>query len=197
MSICSSLVRSCALAALVVAPPQVSSAASIEPVSQAFQKLVQARSRSETTVTDDKGQVTHSRAEFDTFDRIHTVTDHGEFIVLPEGTWMKTGDNWTKPPVDMSGMIKRFLPGGDEVMRSAKNVSDDGMTTWQGQPVHAYSYDTDTVVMGAHAAGHSKSYINATGQIVGNETDSETRGKKIHSVQTVAYDDSIRVKAPL
>jgi hypothetical protein len=172
-------------------------ATSIEPVAQEFQKLMHARSHSETTVTDEKGQVTRSRTDFDTYDRIHATTDHAEFVVLPEGTWMKTGGGWTKPPVDMSSMVRHFLPVSDEVVRSARNVSDDGMTTWQGQPAHAYTYDIDTMIMGIHATGHSKTYLDATGQIIGSEIDSVAMKKKTHTVQMITYDDSIRVKAPM
>jgi hypothetical protein len=192
-----SLRLAAATAAIVLALAQSAHAASIEPVAQAYQKLTHARSRSETTITDEKGQVTHSRTEFDTYERIHAKTEHAEFIVLPEGTWMKTGGSWNKPPVDVSSMVKHFLPLSEEVVRSAKNVTDDGMTTWQGQPAHAYSYDTDATFMGIHATGHAKSYLNAAGQIVGSEIDSVAMGKKTHNVQTITYDDSIRVKAPM
>ena len=197
MSIRFSRLAAATAALVVLTLAQSAHAASIEPVAQAYQKLMHARSRSETTVTDDKGQVTHSRTEFDTYERIHATTEHAEFIVLPEGTWMKTGGGWTKPPVDMSSMVKRFLPLSEDVVRSAKNVTDDGMATWQGQPAHAYSYDTDATIMGIHATGHAKSHLNASGQIVGSEIDSVAMGKKSHSVQTITYDDSIRVKAPM
>ncbi|MEP6939326.1 MAG: hypothetical protein ABI846_06140 [Rudaea sp.] len=184
-------------AALIAILPALASAASLEPVTQAFHKLGQSRSHSETTITDDKGKVTHTSADFDTLDRIHTKTDHGEFIILPEGSWMKMGGNWSQPPIDMHAMVKAMMPMGEDMIRSAKNATDDGMTTWNGQPAHAYSYDTDTTIMGAHVSGHSKVYLSAAGAVIGSETDSVAMGKKAHSVQNVSYDDAIRVKAPM
>jgi hypothetical protein len=181
-------------AALIL--PGLASADAMGSISGAYQKMLKARSRAETTVTDEKGKVTHSTTEFDTIERIHAKSDHGEFIVLPDGMWMKMGSEWSKPPVDMSGMVKKFLPLGEEVLRSAKNVTDDGATSWQGQPAHAYSYDTDTSVMGMHVTGHTKLYLNTAGQVIGSETDSVAMGHKTHAVQSMVYDDSIRVTAP-
>jgi hypothetical protein len=165
-------------------------------IAASYQKMLKARSRAETTLTDDKGKVTHSTTEFDTLQRIHAKSDHGEFVVLPDGMWMKMGAQWSKPPVDMSGMVKQFVPLGEEVLRSSKNVADDGATTWQGQSAHAYSYDTDMSVMGMHVTGHTKLYLNAAGQVIGSETDSVAMGHKTHAVQSISYDDSIRVNAP-
>jgi hypothetical protein len=180
-----------------LALPVVAKADAMASISGAYQKMLKARSRAETTITDDKGKVTRSTTEFDTIERIHAKSDHGEFIVLPDGMWMKMGAEWSKPPVDMSGMIKKYLPLGEEVLHSAKNVTDDGATTWQGQPAHAFSYDTDTTVMSMHVSGHSKLYLNASGQVIGSETDSTAMGHKTHAVQNISYDDSIRVTAPM
>jgi len=189
--------RLCVSAALLAALPAFAAATSLDPVLQAFHKLGQSRSHTDTTITDEKGKVAQTSADFDTLDRIHTKTDHGEFIILPEGSWMKMGGNWNQPPIDLHAMVKAFMPMGEDVIRSAKNVTDDGATTYNGQPAHAYSYDTDTTVMGAHVTGHSKVYIGATGLVLGSESDSIAMGKKSHVVQNVRYDDAIRVKAPM
>lgn len=181
----------------VTAIPQWAYAdATLDTISAAYKKMVSARCRAETTLTDEKGKVTHSTTEFDTIERIHAKSERGEFIVLPEGMWMKMGGDWSKPPVDMSGMVKKFLPLGEEVLRSSKNVSDDGTTTWQGKPAHAFSYDTDTTVMNIHVTGHSKLYLDPGGDVIGSETDSTAMGHRTHTVQSISYDKSIRVSAP-
>ena len=191
------LLHVCLSAAVLAALPALAGATSLEPVLQAFHKLGQSRVHSETTITDDKGKVIQTSADFDTLDRIHTKTDHGEFIILPEGSWMKMGGNWNQPPIDLRAMVKAFMPLGEDVIRTAKNVSDDGATTFNGQPAHAYSYDTDTTIMGMHITGHSKVYLSAAGLVIGSETDSVARGNKSHSVQNIRYDDTIRVKPPM
>jgi hypothetical protein len=138
-----------------------------------------------------------SHGEYDTVDRIHFRNDKMEMIVVPEGTWMKTGSDWMKPPMDMSGMVKQFVPKSIEDLRAmTKNAADQGATTWNGQSVHAYSYDVDTTVMGIHVTSTNKIYLNASGQIVHAESDGEAMGRKSHTTQDIRYDDSIRVNPP-
>src|SRR5258708_37813012 len=130
------------------------SAASLDPVIAAYHKMDNAHFRSDTTSTDEQGTVTASKVEFETLDRIHLTSPRVEIIMLPGGTWMRTGGNWNKPPIDMSGMIKNYRPLGEEALRSAKNVIDNGMTVFQGQPAHSWTYDVDMAVMGIPAEPH-------------------------------------------
>jgi hypothetical protein len=110
---------------------------------------------------------------------------------------MRTGKEWMKPPIDMSGMVKQFVPKSIDDMRTAtKSASDDGMTTWSGQPVHAYTYSVDTTMMGIHVTSTNRIFVNASGQIVHAESDGEAMGQKSHTTQDIRYDDSIRVAAP-
>jgi hypothetical protein len=122
-----------------------------------------------------------------------------EMIVLPEGTWMRTGKggDWMKPPVDMSGMVKQFVPKSIEDMKAiTKSATDDGMKSWNGQPAHAYSYSVDATMMGIHVTSTNRIFVNASGQIVHVESDGEAMGRKSHTTQDVKYDDSIKVTAP-
>lgn len=172
------------------------SAAPLDPVIAAYQKMSTAHFRSDTTSTDEKGTVNTSKAEFETLDRIHLTSPRVEIIMLPEGTWMRTGGAWNKPPIDMSGMIKSYRPLGEDALRSAKNVTDNGMTTFQGQPAHSWTYDVDMAVMGIHANSHITTYLSPAGEILGSESDGVALGHKTHSVQKVTFDNSIRVTAP-
>ena len=134
-----------------------------------------------------------SHGDYDTVDRIHFKNDKMEMIVLPEGTWMRTGKDWTQPPVDMGGMVKQFIPKSIEDMRAAtKSATDDGMSSWNGQTVHVYSYVVDTTMMGIHVTSTNKIYVNAAGQIVHAQSDGEAMGRKSHTTQDVHYDSSIR-----
>jgi len=187
----------CLLAACVATlAAQAAHADTLGTISAAHQKMALAHARMQTTITAEDGKVMHHSMEMDTIERLHITTDNVEFIALPEGTWIKRGGQWSKPPVDMSGMVKRFMPMAEETLHSAKNVSDDGTTTWNGQPVHAYSMDTDTTVMGMHATAHTKFYLNTAGLIVGSESDGVAMGHKSHTVQNISYDDAVRVHAP-
>jgi hypothetical protein len=167
-----------------------------EDVFKAYQKMMGSRFSVDIT-TVSAGDTMKSHGDYDTVERIHFRNDKMEMIVIPEGTWMRTGKDWTKPPMDMGGMVKQFVPKSIEDMRAAtKSASDDGMSTWSGQPVHAYTYEVDTTMMGIHVTSKNKIFVNAAGQIVHSESDGEAMGRKSHTTQDIRYDDSIRVAAP-
>jgi hypothetical protein len=167
-----------------------------DDVFKAYQKLMASKFAIDmTTISGDDTMKSHG--EYDTVERIHFKNDKMEMIVIPEGTWMRTGKEWMKPPMDMSGMVKQFVPKSVEDMRAAtKSATDEGMTTFQGQPVHAYSYAVDTTMMGIHVTSTNKIYVNAAGQIVHAESDGEAMGRKSRTTQDIHYDDSITVTAP-
>ena len=167
-----------------------------EDVFKAYQKLMGARFAVDIDTVSDSGPM-KSHGDYDTVERIHFKNDKVEMIVIPEGTWMKTGNEWTQSPVDMGGMVKQFIPKSIDDLRAAtKNAADQGMTTWNGQAAHAYSYDVDTTIMGIHVTSTNKIYVNPAGQIVYAESDGQAMGHKSHTTQNVRYADSIRVTAP-
>lgn len=164
----------------------------------AYNKMLESHFAIDIQSTDDKGAQSKALAEYEGLSRIHVKTDRMEVITIPEGTWVRAGEEgWTRPPVDMAGMVRQFVPKtAAELQASTHNIKDEGAATWQGQPAHAYSYDVDTMVMGAHVTSHNKVLINAAGQLVRSESDGEALGRKSHSVQTIRYDDSIKVGPP-
>src|SRR3954468_3585384 len=167
-----------------------------DDVFKAYQKMMASRFAVDITTAGDSGTM-KSHGEYDTVERIHFKSDRMEMIVLPEGTWMKTGKDWMQPPVDMSGMVKQFVPKSIEDLRaSTKNALDQGAKTWNGQSLHAYSYGVDMTVMGIHVTSTNTIYLNAAGQIVHAESDGQAMGKKSHTTQDIRYDDSIRVNPP-
>jgi len=167
-----------------------------EGIFKAYQKMMDSRFSVDMTTMSDGGPM-KSHSDYDTVERIHLKNDKMELIVLPEGTWLRAGSEWTHPPVDMSGMVKQFIPKSIDDMRAAtKDASDEGMTTWNGQPVHAYKYNVDTTVMGIHVTSQNKIYVNAAGQIIHAESNGEAMGKTSQTTQDIHYDDSIRVTAP-
>ena len=167
-----------------------------DDVFKAYQKMMASRFAVDITTAGDSGTM-KSHGEYDTVDRIHFKNDKMEMIVLPEGTWMKTGKDWMQPPMDMSGMVKQFVPKSIEDLRAVtKNAADLGAKTWNGQSLHAYSYDVDTTVMGIHVTSTNTIYLNAAGQIVHAESDGQAMGKKSHTAQDIRYDDGIRVNPP-
>lgn len=164
----------------------------------AYAKMINSRCVAETVSTDAKGRENRSRVEFDTINRIRVNTDQASFIVLPEGTWMRTGGGeWMKPPIDMSAMFKRLVPSTlEEIRAGTRNIRDEGMQTVDGESLRAVSYDVDTQVMGISVSSHNTVFIDTSGRIVRSVSDGEAMGHKTHSVQKIRYDDSIRITAP-
>ncbi|MGB0134477.1 hypothetical protein, partial [Dokdonella sp.] len=139
-----------------------------------------------------------SKVEFDTSQRMSVTTDAISLIILPEGTWMRSGGgDWSKPPIDMSAMVKRLVPSTiEEVRAGTSNVKDLGMQSVDGQELRAISYDVNTKIMGIAVSSQNVAYLDASGHIVRSVSDGEAMGRKSHTVQTIRYDDSIRITAP-
>ena len=164
----------------------------------AYQKMIDARYVADSVSTDAKGRKSNSTLEFDSMNRFRATTDDSAVVVLPEGTWMRSGNgDWMQPPVDMSGMFKRMLPMVMEEVRSGiSNVKDEGMRNIDGQDLRAISYDVNTKVMSISVSSHNTVFLDGSGKIVRSESDSTAMGQKSHTVQTIRYDDSIRISAP-
>lgn len=167
-------------------------------VFNAYNKMLGSHFAVDITSTDDKGVKSKAFAEYEGLSRIHMKTDLMEVITTPEGTWVRAGEEgWTRPPVDMAGMVKQFVPkSAAELQASSSNIKDEGPTTWQGKPAHAYSYDVDLQVMGANVHSHNKVIINAAGQMVRSESDGAALGRTSHTIQDIRYGDDIKVVAP-
>jgi hypothetical protein len=184
--------------AVLLAAPAFALADAQTALFAAYQKMLDSRVATETVSTDESGKQTKAHSEFDTIDRVRVVTDQVSFVILPEGTWMRSGNGaWSQPPFDMSKMFKQLLPRTlEEVRAGTKNIKDEGEKSVNGQNTRALSYDVDTRIMGIAVSSHTTIYIDADGRIVRSESDGVAMGKKTHSVQDIRYDDSIRVKAP-
>jgi hypothetical protein len=169
-----------------------------EALNQAFELMLESRGVIETVARDGSGEPTRSRLEFDTLQRMRMTSDQTSMIVIPEGTWMRSGnDDWMQPPFDMSGMIQRLLPVSREALRSGtSNFRDEGVQSVDGVELRVISYDMATKVMGIAVKSHNTTYIDGSGRIVRTVSDGEAMGRKTHSEQTIRYDDSIRVIAP-
>ena len=72
------------------------------------------------------------------------------------------------------------------------NVKDEGSSAG----LRAISFDQTTKLMGITVSAHNKVFLDSAGKIVRSESESKAMGKTSTSVQTIRYDDSIRVAAP-
>lgn len=164
----------------------------------AYQKMLDSRYAADSVSTDPKGRETHSQVEFDTINRFRATTNDTAIVVLPEGTWMRSGKGeWMQPPIDMSGMFKNLIPSTLDEMRSGtSNIKDEGAQTIDGSSVRVISYDVATRIMGISVASHNTVFIDDSGRVIRSISDGTAMGRKTHTVQNVRYDDSIRISAP-
>lgn len=164
----------------------------------AYNKMLESKFAVDIRSDDGQGHEAKALVEYESLTRFHVKTDRLEFVSMPEGTWVKAEESgWTSTPAEMAGMVKQFVPkSAAELQASSSNLRDEGATTWNGQPAHAYSYDTRLQVMGADVKAHNKVVIDQVGRLVRSESEGESMGQKSHSVQDIRYDDAIRVAPP-
>jgi hypothetical protein len=164
----------------------------------AHEKMLDSRCVAESVTTSADGKKSRSTIEFDTVNRLRIDTEQMSFIVLPEGTWMRSGGGqWSKPPIDMSAMFKRLVPSTiEEIRAGTSNVKDEGMQSVDGRELRAISYDVNTKIMGIAISSRNTVYLDADGRILRTVSDGSAMGHKSHTVQNIRYDDSIRVNPP-
>lgn len=187
-----------ALLACLFTLPALADGDARDALFNAYQKMVSAHYVADTVTIDGKGQKSNSTLEFETMNRFRATTGDTAMVILPEGVWMRSGNGeWMQPPIDMSAMFKGMLPMAmDEVRSGTTNVKDEGMRTIDGQQLRAISYDVNNKVMGISVSSHNTVFLDGSGKIVRSESDSTVMKQTSHTVQTIRYDDSIRVTAP-
>lgn len=184
------------VAGLLLAAPTFARADAKADLLAAQQKMMDSRFITEIVSTS-QGDDTRVEGRFDTIKRIHMITPQAEIIMLPEGTWMKAGDSWMKSPIDMSNMVKSFMPDvASDLANTISNVKDEGMQKVGDLSLRAISYDQEMTVMGQTVKSHNTVYLDGTGRVVRSKSTGTAMGQTTSSVQSIRYDDSIRVTAP-
>jgi hypothetical protein len=184
------------VAGLLLAAPTFARADAKADLLAAQQKMMDSRFVTEIVSTS-QGDDTRVEGRFDTIKRIHMITPQAEIIMLPEGTWMKAGDSWMKSPIDMSNMVKSFMPDvASDLANTISNVKDEGMQKVGDLSLRAISYDQEMTVMGQTVKSHNTVYLDGTGLVVRSKSTGTAMGQTTSSVQSIRYDDSIRVRAP-
>jgi len=183
------------LAGLVLGAPTFAHADAKADLVAAQQKMLDSRYVAEIVSTSG-GEETRVEGRFDTIKRIHMITPQAEVIVVPEGTWLKAGGSWMKSPMDMSATMKRFMPDMSGIEDTISNINDEGMQKVGDLSLRAISYDQEVTVMGQTVKSHSRVFLDGTGRVVRSESTGSAMGQSTSSVQTIRYDDSLRVNPP-
>ena len=162
-----------------------------------YEKMMNGSFISDMVVTN-KGKESRIEARYESMRRVHMKTPDIEFIMIPEGTWMKmNGQGWMKPPFDISGMVQSTLPKTIEDARAGiSNIKDLGNQTIDGKTLRAISFDQNLTVMGKSVSSSPTVFLDGSGRIVRTESTEGSGKKQSVSYQTIRYDDSLRVQAP-
>lgn len=163
----------------------------------AWTKMLDSRFTMEAVSTSGKGETAHMTGRYDTFERIHMTMDNMEFITVPEGTWINMNGKWMKPPFNASSMVgKAVMQSVADMRENTSNIVDHGMVDVDGQRLRAISFTQTASFMGIKSTADTKVFIDGTDRIVRTESDSKARRSSDRSVQTITYDDSVRVNPP-
>lgn len=153
-----------------------------------------------TTITSDK---TTMQMEGDVIppDQMHMqMTASGnttEMLYIGDKGWMKNGDNWIASPINGGEIMKQVMQSVDEFAPTISNVQYVGEESLDGKPAKVYTYHMELPADKGGVKSDAKVWIDsATGLIVKSESTGEVSGVKSATVQTIAYDSSIKIEAP-
>ena len=157
--------------------------------------------RQKTTIISAKG-TTEMNGEVVPPDQMHMQMNSSsrktEMIFIGAKGWMKIGDKWQISPISGGEIMSQVLQSVDEFAPNISNVQSVGEENLDGKPANVYTYHLE---LGADKGGvksDAKVWIDsASGLIVKSESSGEALGIQSKTVQTIEYDPSIKIEAPL
>lgn len=135
-------------------------------------------------------------------DSFRLVTEGTEFIIVPDGTFIKeSGGEWQASPMSMSGMMSQILSQQSVESLIKESQPDDikfaGVDLIDGKPMWIYTYTGQQDVGGTMVDTTSKTWIGALDKLPYRvEASSKTGDTTSTSTITYEYDESITIEAP-
>ncbi|MCU0510015.1 MAG: hypothetical protein MUC34_16855 [Anaerolineae bacterium] len=135
-------------------------------------------------------------------DSFRLVTADAEFIVVPDGTFIKeSGGEWQKSPMSMSGMMSQILSEQSMEQLIKDTQPDDlkfaGVDMIDGKPMWVYTYTDQEDVGGQLVDTASKTWIGALDKLPYRvEATSKSGEETSTSTITYEYDAGIEIEAP-
>lgn len=143
-----SVQRVLAVAALLAASASAS-ADDRADLAAAFAKAFASGSFRAEIATTTAGRAFSATTDVQLPDRFHMKTPDAEFIIVPQGTWMKVGGQWMKSPVDASRMVQGYDRSSiDAGIAALDDVSRVGTEDVNGCPSTIYRYRTRAEFLG-------------------------------------------------
>ncbi len=119
-----------------------------------------------------------------------------EYIIIGSATYAKVNGAWSRLQLDLSGMLANFIDRLDPAAIS--DVALVGPEDVNGTTTIAYTYTYTNTVNGALITNHEKIWVAvASGLPVKQTVDGEVSGTAYHAEQTLVYDSTITIEAPM
>jgi hypothetical protein len=135
-------------------------------------------------------------------DTFRLVTADAEFIVLPDGTFIREGGGeWQQSPMSMSGMMSQILSeqSMEELIKDTQpdDLQFAGVDMIGGKPMWVYTYTDQEDVGGQMVDTASKTWIGALDKLPYRvEATSKSGEETSTSTITYEYDGAIEITAP-
>lgn len=138
-------------------------------------------------------------------DKLHTRMTSGSFesetIVIGDAVWSKRDGAWSVLPVSGKEMLQSAFPAlaVDQLIGTISNAGSAGTETVDGEPTNVYTYTSTTDLgAGSQVISAVKLWVSARrGVPVKQEVVGEAGGVQSTTVQTIEYDPTITIAAPM
>jgi hypothetical protein len=134
-------------------------------------------------------------------DRFHLFSSNSggperEYIIIGSATYARMNGEWSPLQIDLSGLIANFIDHVDP--ETISDVRLAGPEDVNGTPALAYTYTYTNTIDGTLITSQGKIWVGAaSGLPLKQAVDGEAGGTAYHSEQTIEYDSSITIEAPV
>jgi len=138
-------------------------------------------------------------------DKLHTMMTTASFesetIVIGDAVWSKRDGAWSVLPVSGKEMLQSAFPAlaVDQLIGTISKAGTAGTDTVDGEPTNVYTYTSTTDLgSGSQVVSAVKLWVSARrGVPVKQEVVGEAGGVQSTTVQTIEYDPTITIAAPM
>lgn len=184
-----------ALAALALLPG-VALADARADVLAAFDAAMARSSYRAVSVSQVKGRDYPTTIDVQLPGSFHMTTPDTEMIILPGGTWMKAGGQWTKFPMDMSKTVQAITVAAMKEGASAlQDVQQAGSETINGCDTDIYTYRVDGKFMGIRSNADVQLFVCGDSGLPVRVVSSDARGKS-RTVIDYDFETQVAIRAP-
>lgn len=150
-------------------------------------------------VSESQGETTRMTTEMVLPGRFRTTNDRGEFVITPDGSWMRAaGGDWQKFELNPASMSAAYTPEGFRQMRAAmKAVKALGAESLDGQSTQKFGWHAETEYMGIRSSSDNIAWIEAgCGCIVKMHTVATSNGQTGTTTITYVQVPGLEIHAP-